>query len=93
MKEFTLEKIRKHPDYKRMYQEESQLLDIAIAISEMRQKQKLTQQKLAKLMGTNQSVISRIERGIENISLKRLFKLAEVLGAQVEINVVYPKTT
>lgn len=66
--------------------QESQLLDIAIAIYEMRDKHKITQKKLAELMNTNQSVISRIERGLENISLKRLFKLAEVLGARVKIS-------
>ena len=81
-----IENLRKDPKFQKLYQQQSQLLDIAIVISELREKHKMTQKKLAKAMGTNQSVISRIERGIENISLKRLFKLAEALGAQVKIS-------
>jgi len=81
-----LKKLRNTPEYKKAYIRQSQLLDIALTILELRKKQKLTQKKLAKLMNTDQSVISRIEKGIENISLKRLFSLAEALGAQVKIS-------
>ncbi len=85
MKEYTLEKIRKHPDYERMYKEESQLLDIAIKLAEAREKKKLSQKKLAKLAKTNQSVISRIESGVENLSLKKLFRIANALGVTINI--------
>ena len=85
MKEYTLEKIRKHPDYERMYKEESQLLDIAIKLAEAREKKKLSQKKLAKLAKTNQSVISRIESGVENLSLKKLFRRANALGVTINI--------
>lgn len=85
MKEFTLEKIRKHPDYERIYKEEDQLLDIAIKLAEAREKKKISQKKLAELAETNQSVVSRIESGVENLSLKKLFRIANALGVKVNI--------
>ena len=85
MKEYTLEKIRKHPNYKRIKREEEALLDVAIKIAEMRENKKITQKKLAEMTNTNQAVISRIERGFENISLKKLFRIAEALGVKIDI--------
>ena len=89
MKEFTLEKLRRHPDYDRLYNEQKQILDIAIMIAEMREKRHLTQEDLAQKIGSSQSVVSRIERGIENITLKKLFKIAKALGAHVKISLRY----
>ncbi len=78
-------KYRNDPEFQKHYREASNLLDIAIVIAEMRQKQKMTQKELAKRIGSNQSVISRIEKGIENITLGKLRKIAEALGAKVEL--------
>jgi len=49
----------------------------------------LTQEELAKKMGTKQSVISRFESGNANPSLAFLKRLAGALGARVEIRFVY----
>ena len=81
------ENLRKDPEYQRIYQEQSQLLDIAIKIAEVREKHKITQKELAKKIKSSQAVISRIERGIENMSLKKLFRIAEALNLTVKINI------
>ena len=48
----------------------------------------LTQAQLAVLVGTRQSSISRLERGVSPPNLGFLCKGAEALGARVEVRVV-----
>jgi transcriptional regulator with XRE-family HTH domain len=62
---------------------------LAIKISELREKKGLSQQQLAKLMGTSQQAISRIESGeYEGFTLKTLEKIAESTGMRVKIEFV-----
>lgn len=71
------------------YQEERQALRLAMKIAELRKKKGLTQQELAKLMGTSQQAISRIESGeYEGFSLRTLEKIAEATGMRVKIDFV-----
>ncbi len=48
----------------------------------------LTQQELAQLIGTKQSVISRLESGRANPSIAFLQKLAQALNTHLEIKFV-----
>jgi len=58
-------------------------------IAELREKKGLSQQQLAKLMGTSQQAISRIESGeYEGFTLKTLEKIAEATGMRVKIEFV-----
>ncbi|TEB04747.1 Antitoxin HigA [Pelotomaculum schinkii] len=45
----------------------------------------LTQKELAKLVGTTQSTIARIENGGQNVSIRTLSKLASALESEVKI--------
>jgi HTH-type transcriptional regulator / antitoxin HipB len=79
----------KDPEVKAHYEEEKQALMLAIKISELREKKGLSQQQLAKLMGTSQQAISRIESGeYEGFTLKTLEKIAEATGMRVKIEFV-----
>ncbi len=79
----------KDPEFKTHYQEEKQALMLAIKIVELREKKGLSQQQLAKLMGTSQQAISRIESGeYEGFTLKTLEKIAEATGMRVNIEFV-----
>ena len=79
----------KDPEFKKHYQEERQALKLAMKITELREKKGLSQQKLAKLMGTSQQAISRIESGeYEGFTLKTLEKIAEATGMRVNIEFV-----
>ncbi len=60
-------------------------LEVAAKIHALRRKRGLSQQQLARLLGTQQSAIARLEGGGENISLARLQKIASLLRAQVKI--------
>jgi DNA-binding XRE family transcriptional regulator len=79
----------KDPHFKVHYEEERQAPKLAIKIAKLREKRGLSQQQLAKLMGTSQQAISRIESGAyEGFTLKTLEKIAEATGTQVKIDFV-----
>ena len=79
----------KDPEFKTHYQEERQALKLAIKIAKLRDQKGLSQQELAKLMGTSQQAISRIESGeYEGFTLKTLEKIAEGTGMRVKIEFV-----
>ncbi|MDZ4164202.1 MAG: helix-turn-helix transcriptional regulator [Smithellaceae bacterium] len=79
----------KDPEFKAYYQEERQALTLAMKIAELRDQKGLTQQELAKLMGTSQQAISRIESGeYEGFTLKTLEKIAGATGMRVKIEFV-----
>jgi len=79
----------KDPEFKAHYQEDRQSLKLAMKIVELREKKGLSQQQLAKLMGTSQQAISRIESGeYEGFTLKTLEKIAEATGMRVKIEFV-----
>lgn len=56
---------------------------IGTLIQETRQSRGMTQQELAKELGTSQSAINRIEKGGQNISLDMLGRISEVLSSQI----------
>ena len=79
----------KDSEFKAHYEEEKQALMLAIKIAELREKKGLSQQQLAKLMGTSQQAISRIESGeYEGFTLKTLEKIAGSTGMRVKIEFV-----
>jgi len=55
-------------------------------VIERRLKKGWTQKALAEKIGTQQPVISRLEQGNYNPSLKFLSRVAEALGAKLEIS-------
>ena len=84
-----LQEDMKDPEFKAHYQEERQALKLAMKIAELRDQKGLSQQELAKLMGTSQQAISRIESGeYEGFTLKTLEKIAEATGMRIKIEFV-----
>jgi predicted XRE-type DNA-binding protein len=79
----------KDPEFKSHYQEERQALKLAMKIAKLCEKKGLSQQQMAKLMGTSQQAVSRIESGeYEGFTLKTLEKIAEATGTKVKIEFV-----
>ena len=56
---------------------------IGEAVEQMRLEKGWTQDDLAKIVGSSQSAIHRIEKGGQNISLEMIKKLSEALGNQI----------
>ena len=65
---------------------DSFLTTIGSKIKELRKKKNLTQRELAQKLFVSQQLVSRIEKGKENISIKHLKKIIEVLGEELKIS-------
>lgn len=69
----------KNPRWKEAYAEADIEVRLALQIAKARAKARMTQGQLAKAVGTTQSVISRIEAGNQNLTVRTLSKIAAVL--------------
>lgn len=69
----------KDPRWKEAYAKADIGVRLALQIAKARAKARLTQGQLAKAVGTTQSVISRIEAGNQNLTVRTLSKIAAVL--------------
>ncbi len=79
----------KDAEFKVHYQKERQALKLAMKIAKLREEKGLSQQQLAKLMGTSQQAVSRIESGeYEGFTLKTLEKIADATGTRIKIEFV-----
>lgn len=74
-----------NPNFRKAYKEEKHRLDIAYQILKLREKENLTQGKLAQKIGTTQSVIARIESGQGNITIDTVGKIADVLNKRLAL--------
>jgi len=82
------QKALENPEIRREYdslQDEFSLIDQLIT---MRTKAGLTQEDVAKKLGTNKSNISRLERGRSNPSWGTLSKYAKTCGFRVKLEAV-----
>lgn len=82
--EFLKESLKK-PRIKTEYDKLESEFAIIQAILDARAKKHMTQEQLAKKIGTKQSAIARIESGNANPSIGFLQKLAEALGKKLVI--------
>ncbi len=77
--EIFRQRVKKNPKLQAAYNEEKEKYQIACKIRECRNRKKLTQKALAELIGTTQSVISRLENAeYTGHSLGVLKKIADV---------------
>lgn len=53
-------------------------------VKELRLKKKMSQGGLAKILGVHPTYISGIERGVRNMALKNIEKLANALGVKID---------
>lgn len=75
----------KVPEFSREYKKVQTENAPIRAIIKARMEKGMTQTQIAKKMGTTQSSIARVEAGSTNPSLKFMQKLADALGARLEI--------
>lgn len=75
----------KSPKWKEAYSRADIEVKLAIQIAKARERARLTQAELAKEIGTTQSVISRIERADQNLTVETLSKIAKALDSNLVI--------
>ncbi|MGG5318727.1 helix-turn-helix domain-containing protein [Enterococcus sp. AZ072] len=67
------------------YEKESQRLDVAVALTQLRSELGLSQRELAERVGKPQSTIARIENGSMNPSFSILYEIATKVGKELHI--------
>jgi len=83
-----LEEQLKDPDFATRFQKAGEAWDVAIQLSALRKASGMSQKELARKVGTSQQQISRLESpDYEGHSLSMLRRIAEVLGATVQVRV------
>jgi ribosome-binding protein aMBF1 (putative translation factor) len=82
-----LHKVWSHdPEYRGAYEALGLEFELARSVIEARTRAGLTQEQLARRMGTTQSVIARLESGRVRPSTKTLEKLAKATGTRLKIS-------
>jgi len=79
--------IRAHPDFQRVSDEFDVEYEVARQMHVVRTQAGLTQADLARRMHTTQSVVSRLESGV-NVSLETLARFAEACGSRLQVQMV-----
>jgi DNA-binding XRE family transcriptional regulator len=89
------QKILKDKDIRLQFEEEKSKTDIAHAVRTARLKADLTQAQLARLIGTTQSVIARLEGGSDKRvpSIPLLARIAKACGAHFEFGFSFAKAS
>ena len=77
----------KNPKVRKEYDALEDEFVLAKEIIDLRLKSNMTQKQLAQHIGTSQPAIARLESGsYKNVSLSFLRRLADALGAELQIN-------
>ncbi|MBI5202328.1 MAG: helix-turn-helix transcriptional regulator [Elusimicrobia bacterium] len=82
----------KSPGWDAAYKRAGLEVRLAVQIASARARARMTQKELARAVGTTQSVISRIERAEQNLTLATLEKLAKALDADLSVG-LRPRST
>jgi len=84
MKQKHLE-LMNDPEYAKHYQDQEEEFNIARELIQARTKIGLTQEEVARRMGTTQSAVARMESGKPQPSLKSLKRYAQATGSKIKI--------
>jgi hypothetical protein len=76
----------KDPDYQSAYNDMADEFSLASAIIAARCDAGLTQEELAEKMSAKQSMVARLEKGGQNITIKTLQRIAEATGTHLKIS-------
>jgi transcriptional regulator with XRE-family HTH domain len=76
----------KEPRYRKAYEALEEEFVLASAVIEARNRAGLTQQELARKMGTTQPVVARLESGGTRPSMRTLDRLAKATGSRLLIS-------
>lgn len=78
----------KSEDFRENLEKESYKIKVAYEILKLRQESKMSQEVLAKKIGTTQSVVARMEAGRQNFSIDTLQKIARAFDKDILVSFV-----
>lgn len=76
-----------NPAFKEHWEDSRLEFEVARQLILLRKQAGLTQEELANRLHTQQSEISRIENGDQNISLEKLRNMVKAMGGNLEIHI------
>jgi len=76
----------KEPKYKKAYDALEEEFVLASAVMDVRNRAGLTQEELARKMGTTQPFVARLESGRSRPSMRTLERLADATGSRLLIS-------
>jgi len=82
--EFEAELLKK-PEIRKEYEALKPKYDMVRILIKRRSKLGLSQTELARIIGTRQPAISRLEKGDSNTTLSTLFRVTEALGLDISL--------
>src|SRR5690349_8583393 len=82
----------REPKYRKAYEAQEEEFALAAAMVQARNRAGLTQQQLAKKMGTTQPVVARLEGGRTRPSYRTLERLAAATGSRLLVR-LEPRTS
>ena len=88
LKKYIAERKKTDKDFADGYDEGYRNFKIGVLFRATREQAGLTQEEVAKRLGTKKSAISRIENHAEDIRLSTLHKYAKALGKKVNVEIV-----
>jgi len=88
LKRFIAEQKKLDPAFAEGYDEGYENFKIGVLLQLSREQANLTQEEVARKMGTKKSAISRIENHADNITLSTLRKYAKALGKKVHLEII-----
>lgn len=85
--EVKQELFTKNPEFKKLYINSQPQFELTCAMINARLKENLTQEQLAKKIGSKQAVISRVEAG-SNVSVSFLQRVANALNLDLQVKFI-----
>ena len=88
LKKYIEKRKKDDPEFADGYDESYENFKIGVLLQLSRERAELTQEEVARKMGTKKSAISRIENHAEDIRLSTLHKYAKALGKKLHFEIV-----
>ena len=83
-----LEQQLKKRKFRKAFEEENRVLNIGIALAKERKRKGLTQEEVAKQIGTSAPQVSRTERKPERTNVQTLMRYADAVGMELNMKLV-----
>jgi transcriptional regulator len=78
----------KKPKVKEVFEKEKKILDLGIALAHQRRRKGLTQEQVARKIGTSAPQVSRTERKPEHTNVRTLMRYAEAIGMTLDVKLI-----
>ncbi|RJP17180.1 MAG: XRE family transcriptional regulator [Candidatus Abyssobacteria bacterium SURF_5] len=87
LNKYVKKRKKKEKEFAQGYEEGYEQFKIGVILREARVSAGLTQEELARRIGTKKTAISRIENHAEDVKLSTLKKTASALGKKLEVKI------